>query len=436
MIFTLTLASIFSLLILITIFIKGKVWGIMSGFAFGVLGLILILAIKPENINSARTTFNYISQIFILLMMMAIPFYLLTVIINFIMSENASKMQGKTWIVSFLSLLSLSLIGAIVAMLFIPLMYLIPNGWFSPNQGNLTAGSGDSASDIIGIIISYFSDWRLILSIIAISIIVGLILRFSIKNSEKYRKINNIAKISQDSITKYFEMVIYLVPFVIMTRLMSLGFSNLSNGDTDHSLSLMFIYMGFYWLGALLIFFALFMFNIMMSSKKMPVNEKIKILLNQVLTVFASQSTQAALPSTQKTSKELGVSEEISQLTPVKGTIMGMIMCNGFSPMLVLILSIMNKHQGNINPGELFAALGLILVLAITTSGTGSQDYFIILTVIASINVGNWFYLSIVMPVQEINERIIVRPNNSLGHIAATLTTEKFHQKHKKSKDV
>ena len=67
------------------------------------------------------------------------------------------------------------------------------------------------------------------------------------------------------------------------------------------------------------------------------------------------------------------------------------------------------------------------MMLAISTSGTGSADYTIVLSTIGVLGISEGFYATVVMPIQEMNERTITKPNNTLGHLVATQLTERVH---------
>ncbi len=298
-----------------------------------------------------------------------------------------------------------------MAMLMIPLINLIPQDFWNFNN---VIESGEEEG--------VWWLWIMIIVIILVSFISSLIVRFVLPN--KVDSIREIVNTVVKYMGLYFSIVVFFVPVVIMCQFISIGLAE----DELNSLILIQIYLGIFWLGALIIFVALFIMNILLSDKEVSIKEKIKILFNQVLVVFATQSTTASLPTTQKNIQKLGVCEEISLLTPTKGVFMGMVMCNGYAPMLILEFCL--ASVGMLTPLNVLLVSLLVLSLAISTSGTGSADYFIITTVASiipglSLNV----YLSVLMPAQEINERTITRPNNTLGHVYATLLTEKYHQK-------
>ncbi len=392
-----------------------KVWGLVTGILIGLIFMITLIFlkgdIKQESIDILKGVVTLPINLFIDLIIIVIPFFLFFIVASLVFSEHFGKIKKRTYGISLLNLLSLSLFGIIMAMLMIPLINLIPQDLWNFNN---VIESGEEEG--------VWWLWIMIIVIILVSFISSLIVRFVLPN--KVDSIREIVNTVVKYMGLYFSIVVFFVPVVIMCQFISIGLAE----DELNSLILIQIYLGIFWLGALIIFVALFIINILLSDKEVSIKEKIKILFDQVLVVFATQSTTASLPTTQKNIQKLGVCEEISLLTPTKGVFMGMVMCNGYAPMLILEFCL--ASVGMLTPLNVLLVSLLVLSLAISTSGTGSADYFIITTVASiipglSLNV----YLSVLMPAQEINERTITRPNNTLGHVYATLLTEKYHQK-------
>ncbi len=392
-----------------------KVWGLVTGILIGLIFMITLIFlkgdIKQESVDILKGVVTLPINLFIDLIIIVIPFFLFFIVASLVFSEHFGKIKKRTYGISLLNLLSLSLFGIIMAMLMIPLINLIPQDLWNFNN---VIESGEEEG--------VWWLWIMIIVIILVSFISSLIVRFVLPN--KVDSIREIVNTVVKYMGLYFSIVVFFVPVVIMCQFISIGLAE----DELNSLILIQIYLGIFWLGALIIFVALFIMNILLSDKEVSIKEKIKILFNQVLVVFATQSTTASLPTTQKNIQKLGVCEEISLLTPTKGVFMGMVMCNGYAPMLILEFCL--ASVGMLTPLNVLLVSLLVLSLAISTSGTGSADYFIITTVASiipglSLNV----YLSVLMPAQEINERTITRPNNTLGHVYATLLTEKYHQK-------
>ncbi|BDU67365.1 MAG: hypothetical protein TYPL_0180 [Candidatus Tyloplasma litorale] len=433
--FSLAIIFLFAISLIIIHLLKGRLFALITSLIFGVFLLILFISIV-NGIDIKETNSNVLEQInsiiiipsylFIFLITIAIPFYILFVVIEFITSSTLTNIKGRTYLTSFGSLLLLSLFGIIIALLMLPIILLIPNNLFDPNIIN-----GNVETELKPIIL-WFIDWRVILFILLFSLIFGFVLRISFRKTEKLKNINIYFQRISKAISIYFSWVTKLVPYVILTRMASLGLLELD--EASNLFSLMIIYMVIFWFGSIIIFSSLFGFNVFLSRKQLSKKESSKILIEQTLNVFAKQSIQASLPDTQATVRKLGVCEEISKLTPTKGVIMGMVMCNGFTPMLIILFSLMNYEQLTFT--SVLITISLVMIFAISTSGQGSADYTIIMTALGIMGLPNAFYTSILLPIQEINESIIAKPNNSLGHIVATQLTEKVHEKLKKENHI
>ncbi len=420
---SLLVVSLIALAIILVYVFKGKIWSLFTGLISGLI-LMLVFAIvinevtiTNEAIDKTKYWLSLPGSIFIDLVTMAIPLYLPLVVSSLVFSEHFGNINKKTYLVSFASLLGLSVFGILVALLMSPLIALIPNELWT-NWTNGAVGSEEEGG--------IWWLWILFLVLIVTSFLISLITRLILK--DKSNKIGNVINIILKYITLYFKIVVTAVPVIVLTQFASIGMSE----NVGDNVILMLMYMSIFWLGALIIFGSLFAFNILLSDSESSNKEKATVLVDQTLTVFAHQNTQSSLPTTQVNAQKLGVCEEISKLTPTKGIFMGMVMCNGYAPMIVMMFIL--ASAGMFAIGNVLLVALLIFSLSISTSGAGSADYFIITT---SLNVfglgsgtlGTQFYLSVIMPAQEINERTITRPNNTLGHMAATQLTEKHHKK-------
>ena len=105
-------------------------------------------------------------------------------------------------------------------------------------------------------------------------------------------------------------------------------------------------------------------------------------------------------------------------------------MCNGFTPTLIILMSLNNYH--NLTFLYILGAIALVFILLISSSGGGSSDYTISVTVLSVLNINNLFYLNTIMPIQEINESLIAKSNNVLGHLLASQITERYNNKSNK----
>lgn len=405
----------------LTTYFKGKKIALIQGFILGIIGVSLFATIRyfipidKTQIDIADKWTNLPGKIFTDLIMTVIPLYVFVMIVLLFIDKSNNKINKKTYAVSFLSLLGMSLFGIAIALFMIPLILLIPD-----NLKNFNPGENESI-EWIKILRNYS-----ILIFILLGVITGTTLKIAGKHKPKVDE-NSFIYFSnfKKYLFKYLQIIIYLVPFVIITTLTKFSLIELEKGKDIFLITI--IYFGLYSFGSIIIFLSLLFINSLVSHSSETFKEKISLLLSHSLYVFGTQSTSASLPRTQEVARSLGVSQDISNLTPTKGIVMGMVMCNGFTPTLIILMSLNNYN----NLTFLYVLLSVLLIffLVISSSGAGSADYTITITTLGILNISNLFYLSTIMPIQEINETLIAKPNNVYGHILASQITEKVNIK-------
>ena len=438
------IAIVLSLVLALILWKKGKTAAILSSFGFGILLMISFMAVNWLNkdnglnqrfIDTTKNVFQLVGQIFIILVVIMLPLFLFMVIINFILSDELNNINKRTYLISFMSLIGLSLLGVVIAIMLSPLLYALPESIFNVDvSGNSKEEAEGFLSAIFGEngILNWFTKWWIILLIIFSSIYTGTGIRLATKNSSDRRDVyKNIFFRIGKYVTIYFKYVVMIVPFAILTRLAMLGMQEPIKASDN--LLMMGSYMVIWWIGALIILCILIIGIIILSPKDISLKKRFSVIGDQILVSASTQSTQASLFETQENCQKLGICEEISRLTPTKGTFMGMIMCNGFSPMLILTFTIAWTNDGQLDWKMIFFATVVVMSLIISTSGQGSADYTVIMTAFGVLGLNSALYLSVLLPVQELNERTIRTSNNALGHVAATLIVEKYHKKFSKS---
>lgn len=437
---------IFAIIVGLLLWKKGKTWAIISAFGLGIIAMIGFMWIHwahdsasfDEHILASKDAFALVADIFILLVVIALPIYLFAIITDFTLSDEVTNIKKRTYGVSFASLIGLAIFGIIVALLLTPLLLALPDHLFNVDYDHgMEIGGGEEEEKggaFLGFLfgedgaLKWFTDWRVLLVVIFGSLYIGIGFRIATKpNTERRTYWKSFFGNINKWVTKYFKVVILLVPFALLTRIAMVGMQDIETA-TD-TLSYVGLYVGTWWLGALIIFFALSGFIVAIRPKNISVKETTKIIADQALVSFSTQSTQASLFETQETTRKLGVCDEISKLTPTKGTFMGMVMCNGFSPMLIVIFVILTMNGGQMDWGIFILSALIIVGLTVSSSGQGSADYVILTAVFGAINLDWGIYAGVLLPTQELNERTIRTSNNALGHVAATLLVEKYHKR-------
>ncbi len=433
---TVTTFSILALLLIYFLYYyKGKVWGLLASLIGGFVGLItLLVLVNATSFNSEsilQTTgdvFNYPGQIFINLILIMVPIYLIFVISSLVFSENFGNVKKRTYGISFASLLLLSLFGIIIAMMLVPIISLIPNSiWDNAiNAGEIETITRHSEGN-------FSFNWIILIvfGTIVLTFAISLIMRLTMK--DKVENFRNTTKRVSTWITLYYKVVLQLVPLVLLTRLTSIGMTNEMNEATS-KLLVMGIYLALYFIGAIIIFITLYLYILFVSDDNKSIKERMSIINKYILTIFANQSLVASLEETQLATQELGVCEEISKLTPTKGLFMGMVMCNGFTPMIMI--SFLLAAAGALTIGNVLLAGIFIFTLSISTSGAGSSDLWITVTATKMLGVTaitdhifDAIYLDIILVAHELNELTVAKPIDAIGHVSATLTTDIYHRR-------
>ena len=412
------------IIITFTIFWKGKKIAMIEGFVLGIIGFGIFVTIRSSlsidetEITNSKNMVSIIGNIFVDLVIISMPLYIFTTIVLLFIGNPSKEINKRTYIASFSSLLLMSTFGIFVALCMIPIILVIPD-----NLKNFDFGESESIGWIV------FLKRYFVLIFIIIAIITGILLKQFGKTNNNFKEKSQVFFLKfNDVLLKYISAIVFIVPFIITSVI--LKFSLLEVGVANDLIKIISIYFGIYWLGSLIILSTLTLLNIFISPVEKTTKEKATLLMNHSLYVFGTQSTSVSLIKTKEVARELGVSEEVSNLTPTKGIIMGMVMCNGFTPTLIILMSLNNYH--NLTFLYILGAIALVFILLISSSGGGSSDYTISVTVLSVLNINNLFYLNTIMPIQEINESLIAKSNNVLGHLLASQITERYNNKSNK----
>ena len=404
----------------LTIWLKGKKIALLEGFVLGIIGIIIFyvigssIKINDQQIKLSIKLLGIPGKIFINLIMAIVPLYIFSIIVILFIDEENKDINKKTYATSFATLFGMSLFGITIALFMIPLILLIPG-----HLTNFNIGESDPIN-IVSILQRY-----LILIFVILGFVTGLILKIW---GSKNKNIKENSWALFNNIRKYLYKLIYIIvciiPFLIVLSLTKI--SLIGKGLAGNILGISLIYLGIYLLGSIIIFFILLFSNAKISSSDKSFKEKILLLIEHSLYIFSNQSISVSLPKTQDVLKELGVNTKISNLTPTKGVVMGMVMCNGFTPTLIILMSLNN--YGSLTFLYVVLTIFLVFFLMTSSSGSGSADYTITVTSLGILNISNLFYLSTIMPIQEINEFFIAKINNVYGHILASQITNKLNR--------
>lgn len=381
--------------------------------------------------DEVRDWLSILTTMFISGLLLIVPLYIFTAIVSFIIDENSSKIGKKTYGTSTLTLMMLPLIGILIALLTIPLINLIDTSLLDGLEGGSLSHEGhdhDTSSTItdilstsVGSSLAIFVSPESLLSVVIFGIIIGFIVKTLKKDNEDYFKsTKKFFEILKKIISKYLEIIMILLPFAIATRMAMI----LMNNSPGNEAKLIGIWLGIYALGSIIIFTITFVITISISTKEKSFKEKSSAILEHSLFAFVNPNIIATLPSTQKTSITLGAKDEIANLTPTKGTFMGLIMCAGFMPMLVVLTTA--HFDSGITWHIVLIAIPIIFAISIGTVGMGHADMIVVLSALGTLGLSETFYLSVALILSPITETVAT-VNNTNAHISATLITNKVY---------
>ncbi|NOQ50345.1 MAG: cation:dicarboxylase symporter family transporter [Mycoplasmataceae bacterium] len=419
---------------------KALLVGIVTGlFGLIIFGIIYQYSAPTDNIitiihergnltwiDETKTWLSMPSEIFIDLISLIIPLYVFTALVLLINNKKGDIKKTKSvFTSSIIGLIILPLIGIFVAFMFIPIIKLFPEGMIPVSNETIDIDGNTSIPIIINQLVPYsliiFTDPAFLGSVVIFAILIGVTIRGMEKNhQQKHDEVVYFFETLKIVNSKYISYVILMIPLVIATRIPFLGLTN--NLDQVKFIGW---YLVIFIAGATLIMMILVSIILMFS------NRNGKALINHWGSSLGNPSLASMLPITENTVKNLGTCDEVSQITPTLGTSMGLVMCGGFTPTIIALLTANNygSSQVEITIGLILLIFIYVFIASLGTSGVGHADSLIILGVLGTLGFGPEIYLTILV-ISPITEFIAVLVN-STGHIATAIVVEKIHKKDK-----
>lgn len=423
---------------------------ITKAFLFVLLGGIIYLLLTGLVYNDAwviEANFWLISitGVFMLLMIIIVPFFIFFTIIRTMVASRENKISIENMFKSFFSIWLMPLIAITIAIIMIPLIMLIPP--FSINDNNLNTGDFNSElTTIPGIIFSaipsalgMFLGVGKVLSVVFLSIFIGVILTImhSRYHKESEQVIHTVTHM-HTFITTLIRWIAMMIPMVIATRLVIL-FDITTMKSTFESLIIFMLIFLIGWGTVVLVELIITFLTMKNRSKK----NFFRYIKDYFLTAFIKHAAAILLEETIKESKELGVSEEVAELTSSMSTSMGQSTCGGFYPAFVAIMTAsMAISDGSIDPPTLGVILSFLLVMYIVImvtnlgmTGVPGADTAVILSVLSGVGLsGHYGYFMFVFGIDGIVNHIR-GIGNAFGFVAANNIAERIiNTKHRKIK--
>ncbi len=434
-------ALIFLLIATISIFFIYKKWGRITSlclaFGIGLVGLVVfgyIFAISkpgipPEGsitwVDEVNNWLAMPSSIFLSLISFVIPLYVFTSIVLLINNQN-KEAKNHAWMFSssMILLVILPILGIAIGLAMIPLINLIPQDIIPYDPNNVIENENSSIPNIIVKILPYslimLTSPAFLGSVVIFAILLGIVIKTTEKNhAPRHHDIVfffTTIKIVSD---RYLGYVLMLIPLVIATRLPMLMM--VENID---QLTFVSYYIGLFFLGGTIIMIILTTIIMIVSPAK---KHKVDTLVNHWTNSVANPSLATMLPITKQTTRKLGASEDMSEITPTLGTSMGLVMCGGFTPTILALMTENNIADNSLTLSFVFLVIIYVFIASFGTSGVSDADSIIVLAVLGSLGLPPEVYLTI-MVVSPLTELVAILIN-STGQIAVTMLNDKLHSK-------
>ena len=369
------------------------------------------------------------TSIYFSLLTLIIPiliFTLLIVIIN--KNRHNSKVNAKSFFVSFMSLMLMVVIGIAVAFALTPLIKIIV---LPENDSSFVIDSGTDYETIPGIInslvptsIAVFTSISVILSIVFLGLFFGFILRSLHKtNHNRGEKIIRFFEHLQKVVQEYIKVIALMLPLVIISRIPILFI-----GDIFENLFNLGIFFVVFIIGWAIVTFM--ESTIAIAAMRKGINQNIsntRLFFNSIKPYWAESltkvNTSILLPYTINTSLELNGDKEMSYFTPTLGTAMGQSICGAFYPAFIAIMS---ANLAGIELGLQFYVLLTIIILVsnIGVTGIPGADSAVNLIVLGSMGIPTTYYMNILV-VEPILDSIRTL-GNATGFVAATMISSRI----------
>ncbi len=372
--------------------------------------------------------FNLYWNIFFLAISFIIPLLIFVNIIYLINKDrHESKVTPGSFFKSSFALSMMVMLGIIIAM---------SMSWFFSfvqiPATESTEALPESSVTIPGIIdsaipssFSIFTSIEFILATVTAGVFFGFALKYL--HNKKHNVGEPIIAFFETFhvlIAKYIKVISYLIPFAVVYRFPILFMF----GATDALIGLgMFVVMFFFGLTVLIVAETIILYIFMPKIKGESKFARLKKTLPSFLAIaFAKHTPSILLDDTIKTTKSYGVSDNSAMITPTVGTSMGMSMCGGFYPTMIVIIT------AQLSGVDLNAAFFITLLIVVWTSSIGisgvpGTDAAIVVAALGSLGLTSDYYATLYVFDGVLN--IFRGLGNAVGFLAATVMYDRLFDK-------
>ncbi len=415
-------------------------------FMLGILSGLILLIIKnqtgtdmlnpPEGFTGTWLTWeaevtsllDSFTSIYFSLLILIIPLLIFTLLISIInRNRHNSKIGFKTFSISFISLLSMAIIGVTVAFVFTPIIRMIniPFG----NEIDMANGSNyNSIPDIVNSFvpdsINIFSSLSVILSVVSIGMITGFLLRSLHKthhmNGERIiRFFENLQVILRE----YIKFISIMLPLVIMSRISILFLGDILENVVNLGFFFAVFLLGWFIITALEAILSLIVMRKGINQKESNIKRYFHFIKPYWVESLTKVNSSSLLPYTINTAKNLNVDSEIGEFTPTLATTMGQSICGAFYPAFIAIMTA-NLMGIDLSVQFYIVLFIVIIVTNIGVTGVPGADSAVNLIVLGTLGLSTAYYASILLIEPFLDS--IRTLGNATGFVAATLITSRL----------
>ncbi len=440
---TISIIIIFLLLSYIVIFFlqlkKSKatllvalVFGLTIGITYFILTTNLDSSLTSNEImvNSINSWLTLTWTIFMFMLLIVLPIYIFSMVSTTFINTRHHEKGRKLLIMSFFSLLGMTLLGIVVALSFIPIFLLLKDYM---QLDSIPIVEDDTASNFMeGFLLNY---GYIVIAAIILAVIFGVTMNFLHRYKHDFgeKTIETIVKI-RELVKTYLTWVSKLVPYVLIGMLILL-LNNFGNTFTN-TLQSLTLFTIFFFLGLIIIWsIEYFIVNSLRDKTIHDKKEFSKITKQYVINDFSVQSAPILFPITVQYTKDLGVNQDVYETTPVLSSFMGYSMCGGFYPAIIVIFTlIQNEPFINVEANYslmifiviIIIMVPLILVTSLGMTGVPGADVAIILGIISTLGLSPYYFHTIYLLEPLFDKFRGV--GNSMGFAASSVIVNKLYK--------
>lgn len=418
---------------LIAIYIKRKDKIIFFAISFGVIiGIVWFFITSnfavDSNSSYVQETNAWLiipTELFLSLSIFIVPLFIFVTIIVTLNRTRHKHIDYHLFSKSFFLIWLMPFIAITVALLFAltPIYSFIIIQETPTNIGN----NNPTVTTLPEIINSFFpssiaifASLNFIISVVVISIFFGVLIHFIHRSNDvQGEKIISFFEHLNLVIKKYFFFIAFLIPFVIFSRIPILF--NAVTIKNDFSGLAFFII--FFFIGLITVTFIEILLIIAFCRNR---KKLVPTINNQFYNSIIKHSAPILLNDTIKNAKQLGVSDNIAETTPIIATSMGMSMCGGFYPAMIAIVTV-SQTGVSLEMSIVSFVLLMYIIIMITNlgmTGVPGADIAVIISVLGSLGLPISYFATVYIIDGLLDKFRGI--GNAFGFLAATVMVDFF----------